>query len=625
MKVQRRRCSIYIHNYREEGVKKTPLVIVFLSVGLAAVPCHAQVNWLETSMVDFSDGAYERNLYASHRTGGAVEFVPRFDLNSDGFMDILASRPSDVVVFWGSDSGYFPVSRLELFAPDYCGNCDIADLNTDGYADLVVNRMGTNLVIYWGSSSGLDPGNTSYIEKPGGQGEACFIADFNKDGHLDIALEMFGPASGCVLWGESFDPSLRTDLPNEVGGHNIEVADLDKNGWLDILFVGRPQFAFTDRIFWGGPDGFSEINYSDLPACNATQGLSVADLDGDDFLDVVTTAWEDPRSFVYWGSDSGYSTGAAQVLNPGQCHGGSSVCDMNGDGLVDIIYHHGGGGPAPQVIYWNDSTGFSDGNKTLAGQLTEVSGGYVADLDRDGNMDIFLNGEAYGTYILWGPYFTAETRLSLDFDRHGTFREIGNVYDRGYSEIYVSSVFDAGSTVDWPNVTWVDSVPDGAAIGLQVRSGGTSAPDPSWSGWVAVSKGEDIGDSLNARYLQYRALFTYTCPTKLPILLEVSVGGLGTSEGLRPERLQRTLQLRKIGSNPAGEFAELSYVLPVPSRVALEVFNADGRRVCVLVDEFKGKGIHYVAWPTRSVPSGTYFCRLEADNRTRVTKLLVVH
>ncbi len=43
----------------------------------------AQGMWLETTQEDFADGIFERNLFVSHRNGGALEFVPRLDLNND--------------------------------------------------------------------------------------------------------------------------------------------------------------------------------------------------------------------------------------------------------------------------------------------------------------------------------------------------------------------------------------------------------------------------------------------------------------------------------------------------------------------------------------------------------------
>jgi hypothetical protein len=39
------------------------------------------------------------------------------------------------------------------------------------------------------------------------------------------------------------------------------------------------------------------------------------------------------------------------------------------------------------------------------------------------------------------------------------FREIGNIYSREYEEIYVSSVFDAGTLANWGSISWIDSLP----------------------------------------------------------------------------------------------------------------------------------------------------------------------
>jgi len=53
------------------------------------IPVFAGNTWTETTQGDFADGAHENTIYASHRSGGAVEFVPRFDLNNDGYNDLI--------------------------------------------------------------------------------------------------------------------------------------------------------------------------------------------------------------------------------------------------------------------------------------------------------------------------------------------------------------------------------------------------------------------------------------------------------------------------------------------------------------------------------------------------------
>ncbi|MEO0162150.1 MAG: hypothetical protein ABIL74_07750, partial [candidate division WOR-3 bacterium] len=64
----------------------------------------------------------------------------------------------------------------------------------------------------------------------------------------------------------------------------------------------------------------------------------------------------------------------------------------------------------------------------------------------------------------------------------------------------------------------------------------------SWSGWDSLGKGEDIPDSLNSRYLQYRARLKYTNPAYLPYLYEVRIGyGPAVRLILEPNQADSTL------------------------------------------------------------------------------------
>ncbi len=198
----------------------------------------------------------------------------------------------------------------------------------------------------------------------------------------------------------------------------------------------------------------------------------------------------------------------------GETYGGSAVADFNGDEYLDILFFRGSTvNSVMPLIYWGSDTGFSNSNYTAIGFALTSTGGVVSDFNYDSNIDIFCNSYSRYSYVLWGPSFSNYTGLPCPNDHHGMFREIGNVYNRKYYEDYVSSVFDAGEEVAWGIVDWDDSLPPGTSISFFVRSGNTPSPDNSWSDWDSLGKNDDIPDSLNSRYLQYRARLKYTNPS----------------------------------------------------------------------------------------------------------------
>lgn len=81
--------------------------------------------------------------------------------------------------------------------------------------------------------------------------------------------------------------------------------------------------------------------------------------------------------------------------------------------------------------------------------------------------------------------------------------------------------------------------------------------------------------------------------------------------------------------NPFNPETEVHFTLARAGRVRLEVFDAAGRRVAVLADEVREAGEHQVAWRGRdqggrTVPSGAYYVRLEADGGRDTRKIMLL-
>jgi len=523
-------------------------VVAALCLALASIVGGAVgATWVETSRADFGDGQFESNLFASFRDSGTVEFVPRFDLNGDGWMDVVCSEGygDHVYVYFGDSSGFSP-GRSRSYSVPGGAACDIADFNSDGYADLI--HMGWRAkpygTIYWGTDSGPGPYVT---ELPVSNSEAVATADLDNDGYLDL---VFASEDGTsyIYWGSSAGYSISNVTLIYLGtdtGHNWVVADLNEDGYLDLLACCTNSYR-RQPVFYFGPNRTYRTEWLDFSAGGGynAQGITVADFDQNGWLDIVYTGHNDiTQTWIYWGSDSGFSVQSRTILNTDRCFGGSAAYDFDKDGLLDLLFFRGSyywPSLFKPIIYYNTGSSpyFSDSKSDTIGTISMNStGGRVADFDNDGNVDIYLDDfrPSDSAKVFWGPDWSKVTELPCYSGHHGMARPIGNAYDRSYREGYISSVFDATGITSWHTVTWDDLTPGGSSVELAVRTGESATPDQTWSGWYAVAKGDTVPDSLNSRYIQYRAQLKYQNPASLPMLFEVRIDyGPGVAHDVGP-------------------------------------------------------------------------------------------
>lgn len=83
-------------------------------------------------------------------------------------------------------------------------------------------------------------------------------------------------------------------------------------------------------------------------------------------------------------------------------------------------------------------------------------------------------------------------------------------------------------------------------------------------------------------------------------------------------------QLSQNYPNPFNPRTIITYALPRPSDIQLEVYDLLGKRVRVLERGFKPSGEHKVIFEATSLPSGVYFYTLAAGNFTQTRKMVVV-
>jgi hypothetical protein len=595
------------------------LILIF-----AASTLLGQTHWIQSTLSEFRAGELDPSMYIARRTApqsdsASIQLFASFDANCDGKFELVTSSYDTVRLFYGPD---YSVDNCSTFAtPGGSGNCDLADLNGDGYPELI-HSYGP---IFWGTPNGPTAANPMVL--PVLSTEAVYATDLDRDGYMDLIFASID-CYLTIFWGSA--DGIHVNDTMHIGNlgsltHNIEVADFNKDGWGDIALSDR--YGNSNSIFYWGPNRtYHEVK---LPyIADQSHGLSVADLDGNGWLDLIYTGlYSATASYIYWGTPDGFSAENRTIVNPGECYGGSAVYDFNKDGWLEIVYYRGGAAgsdPGKPIIYYNkgEAPWFSDGYRTEIGDTPlGASGGFVADLDFDGNCDVFVNAYNNGSRILWGPDFTRKTLLPVRDDHHGAFRELGNIYDRSFSGFYFSSVYDAGASkrVMAGTSSWVAVEAPGGSERVLFRSGDTPTPDETWTQFAEVpANGEQIPVAcLGGRYIQYKVIFVCGHPCSMPKLQQID-NDLTIASAVA-DRISNpaTISMPNLAVQPvSGLPVRVDYTLPRKMPISVLVLDASGRLAKEL---FTGKApacTGEFTWDGRNargrtVSEGVYFVRLE--------------
>ncbi len=437
------------------------LTLLFLSCAVAARGQTETRVWKESGFEDFADGRFGdggANTYVSRR--GRIQLVNRWDLNQDGFIDLVFSNTHphkekmDAAIYWGNGRD-FDVSRRSFIPNDGAQWAASGDLNGDGRMDVVFPNYtngtwdGMDSFVYFGgieelqnrrddSAWGFHPFSRK-ISLPSRAAQGAAVADLNRDGHPDVVLALSAgfweyrvgfrdggyDSPSRIFWGSAQGPDREryVDVP-ALGASDAAVADLNRDGWPDLILANQEDKGNQDidsYVLWGGEQGFSPRRRVDLPTHQAF-AVEPADVNGDGRTDLVFANGKGSASFVYLNGEEGFSAGRRLELSTSDARD-TAVADFNGDGHQDIFFtnHQSHGNPLTHsYLYWGSEEGFSEDRR----QEFETVGAWgvsASDLNRDGHMDLVISNykEHFSfevpSYIQWNSAegFAPTRRTSL--------------------------------------------------------------------------------------------------------------------------------------------------------------------------------------------------------------------
>lgn len=408
----------------------------------------------------------------------------------------------------------------------------VADLNGDGHPDIVLAKeWQRNRILFNDGTGNFIDATAGRLTDAGHDSEDIAIADLDGNGWPDIvfASEDDSIHEFYLNTGQGNFTDVSSRLPQFVS-NAVVAADMNGDTHIDLIFGNNGQ----NRVLINdGAGNFTDETSFRLPSMNdITQDVLLIDVDNDADWDLVFANEDGNRLLINDGTGIFTDETATRMASSVNMESRkASKADVNGDGYDDLFFSNMASGPGKDVqdrLYINDGTGhFIDESSTrLPVDGKHTFDAVFNDFNGDGHMDLivgYLSGHMPSVLVNDGTgIFTDRTFEYLPAEAAGNniTTYVADLNNDGKKDIYLGR-FQQGDRIFFAH----------AGVGLKTRGQQASFsiyPDPVIN--VLYIDLDDICDAgtilLTVTDITGKVVFSKNGPVQKQ--LELSVGHLNS-------------------------------------------------------------------------------------------------
>ncbi len=313
------------------------------------------------------------------------------DLDNDGDIDVLASGWNYDTIAWYENLdglGNFGTVNYVDQNIDATQSLSTADFDGDGDEDILATSTGDDKVVWYENLDGLGGFSTAHIiDNNAISAKQALAADIDNDNDMDVVVAIRDESK--VAWYENLDgqgtfSAEKIITSTATGVYQIDIADLDGDGFLDVLTnsssIGYPSW-------FKNLDGLGNFGAENIIDLIGTFEVIAADVDGDNDQDLFKMESTGGLHTVHWleNTDGAGNFMQKQTISNYNSNRDLYAVDIDNDGDNDLLVTYVGDG---KITWFENLDGLGTfGDRKIIEDLASISI-VAADIDGDGYKDV---------------------------------------------------------------------------------------------------------------------------------------------------------------------------------------------------------------------------------------------